>query len=87
LQPCEAQGHDMATMDGRITLVQESRFQLTDEAGIGHLFILGPWCGAEPAQLAPLAKTQVPVRVTYKAGEGVIGHVARRIDLRAEAGR
>jgi hypothetical protein len=77
----------MATMDGRITLAQESRFQLTDDAGIGHLFTLGPWCAAEPAQLAPLARTQAPVRVTYKAGTDVIGHVAQRIDLRAEAGR
>ena len=77
----------MATMDGRITLVQESRFQLTDEAGIGHLFTLGPWCGAEPAQLVPLARRQAPVRVMYEAGADVIGFVAQRIDLRPEAGR
>ena len=77
----------MATMDGRITLVQESRFQLTDEAGIGHLFTLGPWCGAEPEQLVPLARSQAPVRVKYKAGSDVIGFVAQRIDLRPEAAR
>ncbi|WP_237480526.1 hypothetical protein [Lichenibacterium dinghuense] len=77
----------MATMDGRITLVQESRFQLTDEAGVGHLFTLGPWCAAEPAQLGPLAESQAPVRVAYKPGKDVIGHVAQRIDLRPEVAR
>ena len=77
----------MATMDGRITLVQESRFQLTDGAGVGHLFTLSPWCAAEPAQLVPLAAEQTPVRVKYKAGRDVIGQVAQRIDLRAEGAR
>ena len=77
----------MATMDGRITLAQESRFQLTDEAGVGHLFTLGPWCAAEPAQLGPLAKRQARVRVTYEDGVDVIGYVAQRIDLRAGAAR
>ena len=77
----------MATMEGRITLAQESRFQLTDEAGVGHLFTLGPWCAAEPAQLGPLAKSQAPVRIKYRHGKDVIGYVAQRIDLRAEAGR
>ncbi len=72
----------MATMDGRITLAQESRFQLTDEAGVSHLFTLGPWCSAEPQQLAPLAARQALVRVSYKAGTDIIGQTAQRIDLR-----
>jgi hypothetical protein len=76
----------MATMDGRITLAQESRFQLTDAAGVGHLFTLGPWCAAEPQQLVPLARRRAPVRVRYKAGTAMAGHVAERIDLRG-AGR
>ena len=80
-------GQDMATMDGRITLVQESRFQLTDGAGVGHLFTLSPWCAAEPAQLVPLAASQAPVRIKYKAGVDVIGQIAQRIDVLAEAGR
>ena len=77
----------MATMDGRITLAQESRFQLIDEAGIGHLFTLGPWCAVEPQQLVPLAERQVPVRIKYKNGKDVIGYVAQRIDLRSGAAR
>jgi hypothetical protein len=72
----------MAMMDGRITLAQESRFQLTDEYGISHLFTLSPWCSAEPAQLGPLAARQAKVRVKFKKGENVISGVAQRIDLR-----
>ena len=77
----------MATMDGRITLAQESRFQLIDEAGVGHLFTLSPWCAAEPQQLVPLVARQASVRVRYKAGHDMIGHLAQRIDLRREAAR
>ena len=72
----------MATMDGRITLAQEGRFQLTDGAGVSHLFTLGPWCSAEPAQLAPLAARQAKMCVTFEAGHNTIGNVALRIDLR-----
>ena len=74
-------------MDGRITLAQESRFQLTDGAGVSHLFTLGPWCAAEPEQLVALARSQAPVRVRYKPGHDVISAVARRIDLRGGAAR
>ena len=77
----------MATMDGRITLAQETRFQLTDGEGISHLFTLSPWCAAEPAQLTPLAARQARVRVTYKPVPGTIGSLAQRIDLRPEAAR
>ena len=75
----------MATIEGRITLAQESRFQLTDGQGISHLFTLGPWCAAEPAQLVPLAARQARVRVKYKHGHNVVSGVAQRIDLREEA--
>ena len=77
----------MATMDGRITLAQESRFQLIDGAGVGHLFTLSPWCAAEPRHLVPLAERQATVRVRYEAGDDVIGHLAQRIDLLREAAR
>ncbi len=72
----------MPTMEGRITLAQESRFQLTDGSGVGHLFTLGPWCAAEPRQLVPLAARQALVQVSYEAAENTIGHLAKRIDLR-----
>ena len=71
----------MATMEGQITLAQESRFQLTDAAGVSHLFTLGPWCPVEPAQLIPLAARQADVTVTYRAGDNVMSGVVNRIDL------
>ena len=45
----------MASMDGVVTIVQEGRFQLTDDAGVTHLFILGHAAAAEPEQLAAFA--------------------------------
>ena len=74
----------MTIMEGRITVAQESRFQLTDAAGVSHLFTLGPWCAAEPSQLAPLAARQALVRVAYKPGKDIVGQLARRIDLQPE---
>ena len=69
----------MPSMQGTITLVQESRFQMTDDAGASHLFTLGPNAAAEPAELAPLAARQARVRVRYKPGDNVLAFVAQAI--------
>ena len=61
-------------MDGVVTLVQEGRFQLTDDGGVSHLFILSPWAAAETEQLAPLQRRQARVRVTYKPARNAIGN-------------
>ncbi len=66
----------MKTIDGVVTIVQESRFQLTDDKGVSHLFLLGHDSFAEPEQLEPLARRQTRVRVRYTAGADVIGFVA-----------
>ena len=39
------------TMCGVVTIVQEGRFQMTDDAGVSHLFILAHTAAAEPQQL------------------------------------
>ena len=69
----------MARVEGRITIVQESRFQLVDDAGVAHLMILDALSGAEPDQLADLAKRQARVVVHSKPGDGIIGRVATDI--------
>ena len=69
----------MPTMEGTITIVQESRFQMTDDAGASHLFHLSPHAAAEPGQLAPLVARQARVRVKYKAGHNVIAFLAQAI--------
>ena len=71
----------METIDGLITIVQESRFQLTDDAGVSHLFILSHKAAAEPEQLPPLQMRQARVRVTCSAHEGATGRIAYSVDL------
>ncbi len=71
----------MRVIEGRITVVQESRFQLVDDGGVGHSFTLGPNAAAEPDQLEPLARSQVRVRVHASTGDGILGAIAHRIDV------
>ena len=71
----------MRTMDGIVTLVQESRFQLVDDQGIGHLFILSHSASAEPSQLGPLQIRQARVRVSYENAPDLIASIAHKIAL------
>ena len=57
-------GRRCATFEGRITFVQESRFQPIDDDGIGHLFMLGPHAAAEPASSRRSRRAQARVRVS-----------------------
>ena len=75
----------MRTMDGFVTLVQESRFQLVDDQGIGHLFVLSHSASAEPAQLGPLQRRQAHVRVSYKSAPDLIANIAHAIALHPSA--
>ena len=69
------------SIEGVVTIVQESRFQLTDDGGVAHLFILGHFCGTEPHQLAALQANQSRVRVSYSIGRNMIGNVAKSLAL------
>ena len=71
----------MPTMEGLVTIVQESRFQLTDLNGISHLFLLGHAASAEPDQLAPLQRSQAHVRVRYVQPRNIIGLIAKSVTL------
>jgi hypothetical protein len=70
----------MPSLRGIVTIAQESRFQLTDEAGVSHLFVLGPHGLAEPDDLERLQREQARVRVTYAAARNIIGYRAQRIE-------
>ena len=70
-----------ATISGTMAIVQESRFTLIDDAGAGHLFLLGHASLAEPSQLAALQRHRARVRVSYVTAPDIIGLVARRIDV------
>ncbi|MHB8287434.1 MAG: hypothetical protein ACYDD1_22545 [Caulobacteraceae bacterium] len=71
----------MSHMNGVITIVQEGRFQLTDDNGISHQFVLGHGALCETEQLRPLQTRQARVRVKYTDTQGLISMTAKRIDL------
>ncbi len=71
----------MAQMEGVVTIVQESRFQLTDDHGVSHLFILSRGAAAEPDQLNLLQRRQARVRVRYAPARNLIGLTAKSIDV------
>lgn len=68
-------------MEGVVTLAQESRFQLTDDQGIAHLFLLSHGASAEPSQLTDLQHRQARIVVRYKPSTTLIANIAKRIDL------
>lgn len=69
------------TMSGIVTIVQEGRFQMMDDNGVYHLFLLSPNAAAETAQLAALQNRQARVRVRYKPAANLIGNTASAIYL------
>ena len=73
----------MPSLTGRIQIVQEGRFQVVDDQGAGHLFILSPHAAAETAQLKPLARRQARITVTYRDAALIVGMLAEKIELEA----
>ncbi len=67
----------MRSMEGVVTIVQEGRFQLLDDDGVAHHFLLDHSAASEPQQLASLLNKRA--RVSYTNRGDVIGHVARKI--------
>lgn len=56
----------MRTVNGTITLAQESRFQLVSDEGIAKLFMLAHGAPLEPQDLPALARAKVRVTVRYE---------------------
>jgi hypothetical protein len=67
----------MQSMSGVITIVQEGRFQLRDEDGVSHHFVLRHNAEVDPEQLPSLLNRRVCVSFTDP--NEVIGHVALRL--------
>ncbi len=70
-----------SSVEGVITIVQESRFQMTDRQGVSQMFVLSPNAALESDQLVPLGRNQIPVRVTFRSGDNALARVAKRIDV------
>jgi hypothetical protein len=66
-------------MAGVVTIVQEGRFQMTDDAGASHLFILSHGAAAETDQLVALQNRQARITVRYHKAAGVLGFSAAGI--------
>jgi hypothetical protein len=66
-------------MEGVVTVIQEGRFQLVDDDGVAHHFVLAHDAASEPEQLPSLLMRRV--RVSYSDPKGIIGHAATKIDL------
>lgn len=69
----------MQSVEGVVTIVQEGRFQLLDDNGVAHQFLLSHNAAPEPEQLPSLLQKRVRVRYTDAAN--LIGHAAKRILL------
>lgn len=69
----------MSSMEGVVTIVQEGRFQLIDDRGVGHLYLLDHAAPLDPEQLASLQRHQSRVRVCYRQADRLIGHLAQQI--------
>jgi hypothetical protein len=80
-QPVRAMLMRRKSVNGIVLIVQEGRFQLRDDAGVGHQFELSHTAALEADQLPSLMREQTRVRVHYEPGENVIGFVARAIEL------
>ncbi len=70
----------LSTIEGMVIFAQESRFQLLDCRGVGHLFVLSHTCAADPEQLPLMQRDQARVRVRYRPVEGLLACAAMRID-------
>ena len=69
----------MHSVEGVVIIVQESRFQLLDDNGVAHHFLLAHNAAAEEEQLPVLLQRRV--RVRYTDPDNLIGHVASKILL------
>jgi hypothetical protein len=67
---------DSATVTGTVTLVQERRFLLLDDAARSHLFLLAPDASTEPSVVQRLAQTRRPISVTYRDASGLQARLA-----------
>ena len=69
----------MLSIEGVVTIVQEARFQLLDDDGVGHHFLLAHQAPADPEQLTALLQKRT--RVRYTDPPGVIAHRALSVVL------
>lgn len=70
-----------STVDGVVTLIQERRFQLVDDGGVAHLFVIAADAPFDATQLEPCAQSARRVRVTSRPADGLIARLAISVSL------
>jgi hypothetical protein len=78
-------GCRMETRVGRVSLVQESRFQLVEDDGRSTLFILSHAAPIEPQDLPALQRRAARIAVRCDPAPGKIACVAHSIRLLDQA--
>lgn len=74
-------GAHVQSLEGVITLAQESRFQITDRLGVSHQVVLSPRALLEPDQLVGLVRSGARVRVGFQTTGEVISLIARSVHV------
>jgi hypothetical protein len=70
-----------ARLSGTVTVVQERRFQLVDEGGVAHLFLLAVDAPVDLRALHDLAHSGERVSVSYhEAGSGLVAYTATNVE-------
>jgi hypothetical protein len=70
-----------ATLDGVVTLVQERRFQLVDDGGVAHLFVIAGDAPVDASALEACTRSARRVRVTYRPAPGLIARLATSVSV------
>jgi hypothetical protein len=71
----------MQTRIGRVSLVQESRFQLVEDDGRSTLFVLSHAAAIEPQDLPALQRDSSRIAVRCDAAPGKVAQVAHAIRI------
>lgn len=69
-----------ATVTGVMTLVQERRFQLADDEGRSHLFVLAQEAPLDEPQLQRCADGRTRIRVRYRDAPHLLACLALSIE-------
>jgi hypothetical protein len=64
---------------GKLSVVQEERFQLIDDHGVAHLFMVAADVSLKPADLRAILRSERAVSVEYEESPTLIARIATAI--------
>ena len=66
---------------GTLSVVQEERFQLVDDRGVAHLFLVASGLALKPADLRAFLRDRQEVTVEYEESPTLIARIATAIRI------